>query len=41
MMRMFENIGNVAAAFAALAMSVGLIVAAFAPGLTAAPGFLA
>jgi hypothetical protein len=41
MMRILENIGNVAAAFAALAMTLGLIAAAFAPGLTSVPGILA
>lgn len=42
MMRSFENIGtNVVAAFGALAISIGLFAAAFAPGLTSVPGFLA
>jgi len=41
-MRMLENIGgNVFAAFGALAISVGLFAAAFAPGLSSVPGFLA
>lgn len=42
MMRMLENIGgNVLAAFGALAISVGLFAAAFAPGLTSVAGILA
>ena len=41
-MRILENIGgNVFAAFGALAISVGLFAAAFAPGLSSVPGFLA